>query len=505
MGLYDFTIYDLIKRNSRLYSNREAWIFEQNRITFRKFQEQVDCLACGLSSIGLNKGDRIAVLSQNCFEFVLLYGAAAKLGAIMLPVNWRLTPPEVEYILSDAQPRFFFIGAEFESIAKDLSDKLSFIEKSFTFGLENANFVSFDHLMKENKNLPETEVFQNDPYLIIHTAAIDGKPRGATLSQGNIIAANVQQVTTIGLNETDSYLNLLPIFHIAGISLFFTTMHAAGKNVLIPKFDPEEALKQIEKEKITIIGEFPPMLGMLLEKMDGKNYDISSLKHVEGIDHPANIEKLRQKADAEFWIGFGQSETTGIATICSYSEKPGSAGKDGILVHTKLVDDYDRTVGIGEPGEICIRGPLVFLGYWNMEEHNRYVFRDGWHHTGDIGKLDENGYLWYLKRKAEKELIKPGGENVYPAEVEKVILENPEIAEVSVIGVMDPEWGEAIKAVCVIKPGSSLTPNSLIEFVAARIARYKKPKYIQFVSELPRNEDGSPDRDRIKADYGKIK
>ena len=192
-----------------------------------------------------------------------------------------------------------------------------------------------------------------------------------------------------------------------------------------------------------------------------------------------------------------------MVTVCPYSEKPGSAGKEGPLVKVKLVDEHDREVEVGKPGEICVRGPLVFLGYWNLEEDNRYTFREGWHHTGDIGRLDENGYLWYVKRKAEKELIKPGGENVYPAEVEKVILENPEVAEASVIGVKDVEWGEAIKAVCALKPGSSLTKQGLIDFVASRIARFKKPKYVQFVPALPKTQDGAIDREKVKADYGK--
>lgn len=166
------------------------------------------------------------------------------------------------------------------------------------------------------------------------------------------------------------------------------------------------------------------------------------------------------------------------------------------------MDDYDREVPPGNPGEICVRGPLVFLGYWNLEEDTRYTFRGGWHHTGDIGRLDEDGYLWYVKRKAEKELIKPGGENVYPAEVEKAILEHAAIAEVAVIGVKDCEWGEAVKAVCVLKAGSAVTQQQLIDFVASRIARYKKPKYVQFISTLPKAQDGSIDREKVKAEFG---
>ena len=502
MGLRDFTVYDVIARNVRLYPQKEAWIYENRRYSFAEFGKGVDCLAYGLSKLGLKKGDRLGVLSQNCYEYVLLYGAAAKLGGIMLPINWRLTPAEIEYILNDVQPRYFFFGKEYGSLAQEFKRKFPFMEQIFCWTGAESGIPPFASLLKEEGETKAADVSDDDPYLIIHTAAVAGKPRGATLSQGNIIATNMQHMAVMGLREYDAYLHLLPLFHIADLALAFSVMHAAGKNVIMTRFDPELALQLIAKEKITIIGEFPPMLNMLLEKMEGKNYDISSLKHVSGIDHPENIAKLKQKAPAEFWIGFGQTETSGMVTACAYSEKPRSAGKEGPLAKIKLVDDYDREVPVGQPGEICVRGPLVFLGYWNLEEDNRYTFREGWHHTGDIGRLDENGYLWYVKRKAEKELIKPGGENVYPAEVEKVILENPHVLEVSVIGVRDLEWGEAIKAVCVLKPGSTLNKQELIDFVASRIARYKKPKYVEFVSTLPKTEDGSIDREKVKALYG---
>jgi long-chain acyl-CoA synthetase len=183
-------------------------------------------------------------------------------------------------------------------------------------------------------------------------------------------------------------------------------------------------------------------------------------------------------------------------------ERPGSAGKPTIISRVRLFDDYDREVPVGTTGEICVRSPAVFLGYWGRDEDNAYTFRNGWHHTGDIGRFDEDGFLWYVKRKAEKELIKPGGENVYPAEVEKVILEHEAVAEVSVIGVADPQWGEAIKAVVVLNAGTSVTPDELSEFVAARIARYKKPKYVDIVDALPKAEDGEIDREQVKNNHG---
>jgi len=183
-------------------------------------------------------------------------------------------------------------------------------------------------------------------------------------------------------------------------------------------------------------------------------------------------------------------------------ERPGSAGKPTPLSKVALFDADDNEVPVGTPGEICVRYPVVFLGYWGRDEDTAYTFRNGWHHTGDIGRFDEDGYLWYVKRKAEKELIKPGGENVYPAEVEKTILEHGDVAEVSVIGVADEKWGEAIKAVCILEPGKSLEPQELIDFVASKIARYKKPKHVVFVDSLPKTQDGEIDRDQVKKEHG---
>jgi len=280
-------------------------------------------------------------------------------------------------------------------------------------------------------------------------------------------------------------------------------MHAGGVNIILPKFDPDLALKHIEEDKVTIFGEFPPMLTTLLDRAQDNNRDISSLRVVTGLDHPETVKRFEEMTNATFWAMYGQSETSGFVSFSPYFERPGSAGMPSLMTEMEIVDDSGNVVETGKPGEIVVRGPLVFKGYWNLDKDNEYTFRDGWHHTGDMGRLDADGYLWYVGRKSEKELIKPGGENVYPAEVEKVILEHPVVEEVSVIGVQDQHWGEAIKAVCVLKRGETLKETEMIEFVAARIARYKKPKYVVFVPSLPKTEDGSIDRDKVKAEYGK--
>lgn len=230
--------------------------------------------------------------------------------------------------------------------------------------------------------------------------------------------------------------------------------------------------------------------------------DISSLRAVAGLEAPETIEKYQQVTGGTFYCMYGQTETSCVATFGAYDERPGSAGKMLPLAEVRLVDDYGRPVPLGQVGEITMKGPMVFKGYWKLPEDTEYAFRDGWHHTGDLGRFDEDGFLWYSGRKAEKELIKPGGENVYPAEVEKVILQHPAIERTVVFGVPDPKWKEGIKAVCQLKEGQALKAHELIDFVGERIARYKKPQYVEFVTDFPILDDGSSDRAKIKELYG---
>jgi len=504
MGLYDYTVWDYIRRNAMISPDQEGIIFKDVRLTHKQYKEKCDQLAAGLVKYGIELGDRLAVVAHNCDEFMILYGAAAKIGAIVLPVNWRFQQDEVEYVLKDGAPRLVFAGPEYRRVVSDAASKIAAIERCFTMGGGEASdvFSLFSDLYELDGLDEEYDIPADAGYVIIHTAAVAGRPRGALLSQGNIVAGNLNSMLGSGLNPTDSHVCILPLFHIAGLSLAMAVMHAGGKNIIIERFDPEYTLKMIEREKGTIFVQFPPILKMLLDKYRETLYDLSSLRDIGGLDHPDNILAFMEIApNVRFRTGFGQTEAMGV-TAGPAEERPGSAGKPTRLARVALFDDDERPVPVGTPGEICVRSPTVFLGYWGLEEDTRYTFRNGWHHTGDIGRFDEDGFLWYVKRKAEKELIKPGGENVYPAEVEKAVLEHEAVAEVSVIGVADPDWGEAIKAVCVLKPGRVVEPPDLIEFVASRIARYKKPKHVVFVGDLPKTADGAIDRDQVKKEHG---
>jgi len=502
MGPWCFTLYSAIRRNGLVFKDRIALIAGQQRVTHREVLSAVDSLASGLASAGLRPGDRIGVLAKNCLEFVYLYGAASKLGAIMLPINWRLNPEEIQYIISDGAPSALFVDPEFQETVKSLVKDASFAKLCFTTGKAQGSFRAFGDALRENGADQYPYVKGDDGFVIIHTAAVQGRPRGALLTHQGPLLAAMQMVYRWGLTPTDVNISMLPLFHIAAINLVLCALLSGGVNIIMSGFDLNAAFEHMRKDNVTFFGTFPPMLKSLLDKAEETGQSLSGIRHVVGLEQADTVKRFEELSGGTFWTVYGQSETSGFLTMGKYFERTGSTGTPLQLAEVEICDQDGNTLRPGTSGEIVARGPLVFRGYWNLEKETEYTFRGGWHHTGDRGRLDEDGYLWFEGRLPEKELIKPGGENVYPAEVEKVILEHEAVKEVVVIGVPDPEWGEAIKAVCVLEGGKSLSETDLIAFVAARIARYKKPKHVRFVSQFPKSADGSIDRQKVRADHG---
>jgi acyl-CoA synthetase (AMP-forming)/AMP-acid ligase II len=504
MGLYDLTFYDVVNRNAVTFRDKQAWLDLENErsLTFAQFKEQVDRLAAGLQKRGVRKGDRIGVLSKNNSEYFFLFGAAAALGAIMLPISWRLSSDEVCFNLSDGAPKLVFADREYQDLIRGLEGKLPSVQAYYGLGPGGEGFLDFSTLLGGGGDFKPVTVATDDGFVIIHTAAVGGRPRGALLSHGNVLFADIHFDYFMNVTPRDVHLSFLPFFHVGGLFMATAAFHAGALNVNMGKFDAVIASEVIQKKRITFMMVFSPILATILEESQKKGIDVRSLRAVTGIDTPETIEKYQKSTGGCFYSMYGQTETSCLATFAPYGDKPGSAGRVLPLAQVRLVDDYDRSVPVGQVGEITMKGPMVFKGYWNLPEDTAYAFREGWHHTGDLGRFDEDGFLWYAGRKAEKELIKPGGENVYPAEVEKAILQHPAVEKVVVFGVPDPKWKEGIKAVCQLKQGQTLEPQALIGFVGERIARYKKPQYVEFVSPLPLKEDGSPDRAKIKALYG---
>jgi len=506
MGLREFTLFDALQRNARLYPHRLAFALGKERITHAAYLARAERLAAGLARAGIRAGDRIVMLSQNNLEFVDLYGAVARLGAILVPINWRLSAEEIAYVIADAAPKIVIADAGNQPVMQSAQHSISTVERWYGIGGSAAPFAPYSELLEAGAGsdpLTAPHSQADTAFVMIHTAAVGGRPRGAVLSHANLIAASVQLMHQWSLTPADVNLGALPLFHVAGLGMLLAAQHAGGASILMAKFDAEAALSNIRNERVTMLAEFPPMLTTLLDAAEGRTADLASLRLMTGLDGPETIVRFeKQCPQARFWSVFGQSETSGFVTMGPDRDKPGAAGAPTFLATVAVLDEEDDPVAVGEVGEIAVRGPTVFKGYWNCEADTAFTFRNDWHHTGDQGAFDAEGYLWYKGRSPTKELIKPGGENVYPAEVERAISAHPAIAEVVVLGVPDAQWGEAIKAVCTCKPGQNATAQQIIDFVGARIARYKRPKYVVFVGAMPKTAAGAIDRSKVKEAHG---
>ena len=500
----DFTLYDVIARNADLYPEKEMMVYEGNRVTFRTYKQQCDRYAAGLIGEGIAAGDRIAVLSGNCDDFMLLLGAATKIGAVVVPLNWRLNADEIAYILNDCNPTVLVSGREYLDPARKAASRAASIQKYFALKTDerDGDFFPFGALCLNEPGEPALRASGDSACTIIYTAAVGGKPRGCLLSQSNLLAAGLQLVHLLEISGDDCHICTLPLFHIGGLSMTLAVMLTGGKTVLSERFDPAVIPGLISRENGTFFVTFPPMLAAIVDAREKAELDLPSLRAGCGVDSPETIERfLKANPRASFFSLYGQTEAMPVSG-CNYADKPGSIGFPAILTRITLFDEMDRPVPPETPGEICVRSPAVFQGYWNLPQETVWTSRNGWHHTGDLGRIDADGFLWYAGRKPEKELIKPGGENVYPAEVEKAILEHGSIAEVCVIGVPDRDWGEAVKAVCVLKQGCAVSAAELSDYVASRIARYKKPKHVVFVDELPKTAGGAVNREQVKKAWG---
>lgn len=503
MTVRGFTLYDMIVRGAGVRGDGPAVIQDGREIGFAELLRRVDALAGGLAGLGVVRGDRVCILAQNDAAYLDLYGACARQGIIAYPINWRLTADEVERVVRRASPTMMVVDASTAPIVAGWPARMPAIRHWYHVGDAGGPDVApLARLYAADAPPAPAELGPDDPFAVISTAAVDVVPRGAVLTHGNVLAANLTIISTFGVTADDRYLAALPLFHITALGNVLAHMHAGGASVVVPRYDAAEAVRLIDHHRITHVSDFPPVLATLLDAAERAGSRLRSLKHVSGLDAPDTIRRLHETTVAHFWTGFGQSETTGFVTIQRVIDRPGAAGHPAPLARVRVVDDDDRDVAPGTPGEIVVRGPLVFGGYFGQPEVTEATFRNGWHHTGDVGRLDADGCLHYVKRKPEKELIKPGGENVYPAEVETVILQMDGVSGVCVFGVPDTRWGEAIKAVVEVTAAARYTAQEVTDFVGGRIARFKRPHVVVFAETLPRTDRGGVDREAVKARWG---
>ena len=506
-----FNLYDVLANNAARAPEAPALIHGEDdggkgTVGFATLLERADQLGSGLAREGLRRGDRFAVVAHNSVRFVEILFAAARQGLVAVPLNWRWQPEEMRQFLSRAGCKAAFYDAANEANTLEaLGDGVEILieidsELEAVGAAKERGARGFAEL-RHRRLRPAPRFSAQEPFCIIATAAVDVIPRGAVLSHENLIVSATQEIASLGIGPGDGNVANLPLFHIAGLGHLVSFLQAGARNALQAKFDAAAAVQLIDEHQLTYFATFPPMLSAVLDAAETAGSSLPSLRWVSGLDAPDTVARLHEATEASFLSGFGQSETSGFVTLQNTRTGTFCAGRPVDTCRVQLMDDLGESVPTGEVGEIAVRGPLVFLGYDGQDDVNEYTFRHGWHHTGDLGRFDDEGRLHYVARKPEKELIKPGGENVYPAEVEAVLVQMDGVRRACVFGIPHERWGEGIAAVLEVDDGVEISLEETRAFVGERIAGFKRPHVIHCVSALPETADGEVDRSAVKAQH----
>ena len=467
--------------------------------TVRQLHARVNQLAAGLSELGIGRGDIVALLLYNQPEFLELVYAANRLGAVFLPLNYRLAEDEWRYILEHAQAKAIITEPEFGVAVDRLAGSLTDLEHRIQIGGESASpWIGYEDLLARHQGaqVEPVEVELSDLQRLMYTSGTTSRPKGVRITYGNLQAKNLALILQFGLTAADTTLVCGPLYHVAGLDMpALATLYAGGSVVLQRKFDAVAALRAIEEHRITNVWLPPAMVNAVLEVPDRESYDATSVRVVLGGGEKTPEPVLRRIMtafpNAWFADAYGLTETVSGDTFLDREHslsKLGSTGRPVAHTRIKIVDEAGAEVPAGELGEITLRGPKVFAGYWRDEAATAAAIRDGWFHTGDIGHVDEDGYLYVDDRK--KDMIVSGGENIATPEVERVLYEHPAVLEAAVIGQAHPRWGEVPRAFVVFRPGSEAKADELREFCQARLAKFKVPARFEVIDELPRTPSG---------------
>jgi fatty-acyl-CoA synthase len=486
---------DLIERNAAFTPDKAAIIFEGETFTYAVFNKRIEQTARALKAeCRVSRGDRVAILSLNRPDYLVLLYACARLGAMLVPLNWRLAVAEQSFILSDASVKVLVLERAFAQILATLETSLpdaTIVGLDFT----PQGGSTFDTLLAQARGdgrNPGTDL--SCPLLLVYTSGTTGRPKGAVLRQEALLWNAVMSQHMHGLTSDDHVLTVLPFFHVGGLNIQTTPALHSGATVTIhSRFTPETTLTTIERDRPTLTVLVPAIIQAVTDHPDWATTDLSSLKAVSTgstIVPPHLIERFVARGVPVLQV-YGSTETCPIAVYTRLGgdlSRVGSTGLPGLCCEAAVIDDDGNELPPGAPGEIVVRGPNVFCEYWGNEQATREALHDGWYRTGDIGLRDADGRFWVHDRK--KNLIISGGENIYPAEVERVLLEHPEVAECAVIGRPDPRWDEVPVAYVIRRTGCLVEAENLKAHVLTQLARFKVPRDIVFVDDLPRTALG---------------
>jgi fatty-acyl-CoA synthase len=508
---------ELIARNARKFPNKEAVIFGDTRLTYWEFNGRINRLAHAFQDMQVGKGDKVALLMLNCNQYLECYFALAKIGAVAVPLNFRLHPEEITYISNNAEAVAMVVGEHFIDTVRGIRKELPLVREYVSVtAAPVGEMIHYETLIRKYQDdEPLVLVDEEDPAFIMYTAGTTGRSKGAVLThQGQVmmwLLVYVQFLSEPGVGNIWDFrvCSPAPLFHLASFGCCQAHL-LVGATVILPTqtFDPVEIMEIIEREKITSVLLIPAMANFLLQLPDLDKYDLRSLKM--WVSSAAVLPTQTRRAMAERFPGlmvydcFGQTETGALVCILRPSEgerKVASVGRPLPFIQVRVVDDEDRDVPVGEVGEAVYQGPNIMKEYYKNPEGTARAMRNGWFHSGDLVRQDEEGYIYVVDRKTD--MIISGGENIYPAEVEEILCQHPKVLEAAVIGVYDEQWGEAVKAVVVPKPGETLTEEEVIDFCRQHLAGYKKPRSVDFTDALPRNPAMKVLRRVLRERYGK--
>jgi fatty-acyl-CoA synthase len=471
-----------IERHARFAPGAVAIRFEGRDTTYAELAERILRATATLAGRGVRQGDAVAYLGLNHPAALVLLFACARLGAMLVPLNWRLAPPEIARVISDCPPRVLFV------------------EEAFSNTLPGGTDIK---VLEDNTATPPAAVGTEDlPLLLCYTSGSTGAPKGVVLPQRALFWNAVNSTHMHDLTSADRVLTTLPLFHVGGLNILTTpALHAGASVTLHARFDPRAALEAIERERITLTVLVPAQLSAMMALPDWKRADLSSLRMIttgSTIVPEAFVRKVSARGVPVVQV-YGSTETCPIAAYVRVADavrKAGSAGAAALHCELKVVGEDGAELPAGRDGEILVRGPNVASGYWRAPEDSARVFAGGWYRSGDVGHLDEEGHLHVVARM--KDLIISGGENIYPAEVESVLLECPAVEEACVVGRPDGRWGEVVAAAVVLKAGCRMTEAEAIALFQGRIARYKHPREVRFLERLPRSALGKVQREAVR-------
>ncbi len=487
-------------------------MYSPSKVAFKEHESgrectysQMDRLGNNLSAIlrdrhGFEKGDRLAIIAENTIEYIVLFAVAQKLGITLVPLNYRLTPPELDYITGNAEVKGIVFEEKYLEKIRDLE---SFKKAPCLFSMEELEEINMNCLEKGlgSENI-SSSIQEDDPIFILYTSGTTAFPKGALYTHSMLFWNSINTELRLDLNSEDISLNCAPLFHTGGWNVLLAPfIHHGATTVLVSGFDADLILEVLEKENATIWWAVPTMLKMMAESPVFEKVRLDCLRYfvVGGESMPVPLIEKWHKKGILIRQGYGLTEVGPNVTSLDHKDairKKGSIGTMNFYYDAALVDEKYRPVKQGEIGELVLRAPTVTPGYWRNEKATRETIIDGWFHTGDLMRTDEEGYYYVVDRI--KNMYISGGENVYPAEVEHILQSHPDVMDVAIVGVPDKKWGEAGKAYVILSKGADPDPEALLDFCRQKVARYKVPKYMEFLEELPKNEAGKIDRKTLK-------